>query len=597
MQPKTLRQRITFFILIPVFFILAGMGWASFIAARNAILKQWGETAIANLQRAAHLIDMRLSKPKDLILMLQKSQAEKQDLPIQQFIIKQLQTLDGVVDVVFEYPGTPGRPENRKMIRQTGSMHFNRMGELQFSPPRYDTRLNGETVSLLSDLEDENAVIIGRIEVVISFTDLIEQINKAQWWKNNTAFLIDNQGRTLTATKILDDNQKFHPAERFGQNDPLERQTLEELKKRPYGTLFSKGHPPEKISGFYHLKEAPWSLVLISPGSRVLQSVLHFRRIYLITGFFAILGVLVFIRTTISGTVDAIKNLSRAAQHLADGIFDTPLPVKTTDEVGDLTFHFNRMTRQLKERLEMKAALGMAKQVQQSLLPGAHFSNESVEISGCSLYCDETGGDYFDLIEFPDDPGKIYLAVGDVVGHGIGAALLMATTRALLRSRIMQNGSLPRILDDVNRLICMDSKDTGSFVTFFFIRVDHGNRALTWIRAGHEPAMVYHPETDMVSELCGSGIALGLDEKWKYQENTWSGIPGKTVVLISTDGLWEVENNSGQRFGKDRLKQVLRRSCALSAKEIIQAVLAETGEFRGEASQKDDITLLALKFK
>ncbi|WP_022666229.1 SpoIIE family protein phosphatase [Desulfospira joergensenii] len=597
MQPKTLQQRIALFVLIPVFFILAGMGWASFLYARKAILKQWGETAIANLQKASHLIDMRLSKPKDLLLMLRDRHGKEQDFFIREFILEQLKAMEGVVDVVYEHSkGSDSRMGPRRAMPME-PVHFNKMGKIRFSLPRYDTQLHRETISLSSEIKDSDDRITGRIELVVSFEDLIDQISKAPWWKSNTAFLIDNEGHTLSATKASDRKQGFDQTARFGETDPLERQTLEALNKTPYGTIFGPGHPPERISGYYHLKEAPWSLVLISPGSQVLSSILNFRRFYLITGFFAILGVLVFIRTAITGTADAIKNVSRAAKDLADGAFGEPLPVLTKDEVGELTFTFNRMTKQLKERLEMKEALGLAKEIQQSLLPPANLSNENLEISGCSIYCDETGGDYFDVIEVPGDPGKIYLAVGDVVGHGIGAALLMATTRALLRSRIMQNGSLSQILNDVNQLICMDSGDTGSFVTFFLMKVDHGKRELTWIRAGHEPAMVFHPEKDGVSELSGEGIVLGLDDQWKYRENTWSDIPEGTVVLVSTDGVRELENRAGERFGKDRLKQVLQQSHPLSPEEIIKVVLDETKGFCGEMNQKDDITLLALKFK
>ena len=99
MQPKTLQQRIAIFILIPVFFILAGMGWISFVYARNAILKQWSETAIATLQRSAHMIDMRLSRPKDLLMMLKNNSSRNQSYIIQPFIIEQLRAMEGVVEV------------------------------------------------------------------------------------------------------------------------------------------------------------------------------------------------------------------------------------------------------------------------------------------------------------------------------------------------------------------------------------------------------------------------------------------------------------------------------------------------------------------
>ena len=110
------------------------------------------------------------------------------------------------------------------------------------------------------------------------------------------------------------------------------------------------------------------------------------------------------------------------------------------------------MTGQLKHRLAMKEAINVAREVQQNLLPHNSFSAEGLVASGVILYCDETGGDYFDIIKFPDNDRKVSVVVGDVVGHGIGAALLMTTVRALLRCRVFLPGRLDEIMNDVNRL-------------------------------------------------------------------------------------------------------------------------------------------------
>lgn len=599
MRPKTLQQRIIIFILTPVFFILAGMGWISYLYTRNAIIKQWSETAIANLQKSAHMIDMRLSKPKDLLLILKDSYTQDQSLTIQTFIVEQLRKMEGVVEVNHELiedfnmqTNHPGMP-----IVKNNSMHVDRMENFQLSLPRYNTALNGETVSLSTDLIDKNGKKTGQIEVVISFQDLIEQISKATWWKSENAFLIDNEGNVLIGTRQSKDPYDPERSVKFGQIDPLEKETITALKQNPYGTLFGPGHPPDEISGYYHLNEAPWSLVLISPGERILKSILNFRLYYFVVGFLSILGVILFIRVSISGTTTAIKKVSEAANGLANGFFTESLPVLSQDEVGKLTDNFNKMTKQLKERMDLKEAMNLAMEVQQSLLPPAHFSYGNIEISGCSVYCDETGGDYFDIIEFPDDQGKICVAVGDVVGHGIGAALLMATTRALLRSRVTQKGSLSRIMKDVNRLLCKDIRDTGRFVTLFLLMVDVKRGEIQWVRAGHEPAMMYNPEQDKIIELKGRGIVLGLDEYWDYTENVYGPVPKGTVILIGTDGAWEVKDSSGKRLGKKRVEEVLQQSVSLSSEKIVDSIVSETRQFRGEVSQNDDITLLVLKFR
>ena len=333
MRPKTLQQRIIIFILTPVFFILAGMGWISYLYARNAIIKQWSETAIANLQRSAHMIDMRLSKPKDLLLMLKDSYNKDQSLTIQAFMMEQLRKMEGVVEVnhklIEDFNIKTNHPAMQ--IVKNNSMHFDRMENFQLSLPLYNTTLNGETVSLSTDLIDKNGKKNGQIEVVIFFQDLIDQIRKANWWKTENAFLIDNEGNILIGTRQSKDTYGLERSVKFGQTDLLEKETIAALKQNPYGTLFGPGHPPDEISGYYHLNEAPWSLVLISPGELVLKSILNFRLYYFVVGFLSILGVILFIRVSISGTTTAIKKVSEAANGLANGFFTEPLPVLSED--------------------------------------------------------------------------------------------------------------------------------------------------------------------------------------------------------------------------------------------------------------------------
>jgi len=596
MKPKNLQQRIAICVLIPVFIILAGMGWVSFLYARNAIFKQWSETAISKLQKASHLIDMRLSRTKNLLHMLTDN-ADQRFL-VQEFIINELENLNGVVEVNHDFPQIFSMDIQHKKMHQKkfSGMHMGDISKFDFSLPKYNSLLNGQTVSLTANLMNEEEKKIGQIEVVLSFKDLIDQISQASWWKNNKTFLIDQHGNILTSNQQQNQNRKSNHFNKFEQSGPLAKKTLEALSHNVYGTVFGSGHPPKEISGFYRLNEAPWSLILISPGKEILQSFLNFRTFYFVIGLLSILSVVIFIRISISSTTNAIKNVSKAAKKLADGTFGKQLPVLSEDEVGELTFNFNRMSRQLKERIELKTALNLAKEVQQNLLPPTNISFENLEISGRSVYCDETGGDFFDIIESPDEPERIYVTVGDVVGHGVGAALLMATTRALLRGRIIKGGSLSQIVNDVNRLLCLDSKESGSFVTLFIFLIDMNNKELRWVRAGHDPAMVYHPDRNSFKELCGAGLALGVDEDFCYTENIYSDIQKDTVVLIGTDGVWDVENKSKERFGKNRIEIILQKMAKLSSEKIVNNIITETEIFRSEVRQTDDITLLVLKF-
>ena len=146
------------------------------------------------------------------------------------------------------------------------------------------------------------------------------------------------------------------------------------------------------------------------------------------------------------------------------------------------------------------------------------------DISGISLYCDETGGDYYDFLKIREDaPGRAGIVVGDVSGHGIQSALLMASARASLRQRVSLPGSLSEIVADVNRQFCLDVRESGAFMTLFYLAVDSTRRSLRWVRAGHDPAIFFDPVTGTFEELSGKGSPLGFDEDVVFEEKEKRG--------------------------------------------------------------------------
>jgi serine phosphatase RsbU (regulator of sigma subunit) len=266
---------------------------------------------------------------------------------------------------------------------------------------------------------------------------------------------------------------------------------------------------------------------------------------------------------------------------------------QTVDELRVAKSNEEAYSRHLEQII---AALNVAQEVQQSLLPAAPPEEDCFDIAGASLYCDETGGDYYDYIELPRLGPRVYaLVVGDVSGHGISSALLMAGVRAYLRSRIMQTGSAADIINDVNHMVAADTRLTCQFMTLFFLAVDAANRRLSWVNAGHEPATVYHTDRDEFSDLGGKGIPLGVEESWEYKEASAALGTGQIVVL-TTDGVWEVRNAEGEMFGKKRFREVIRRNGGRDAAGIRTAIVDAVTAFKGDASQEDDITLVVCKF-
>jgi len=256
------------------------------------------------------------------------------------------------------------------------------------------------------------------------------------------------------------------------------------------------------------------------------------------------------------------------------------------------------MVLQLEERSKMKETMDLAMEVQQNLLPQEPLQNEHIDVAGHSLYCEKTGGDYFDFFQFPElGEGRVGIAVGDVVGHGVPAALLMTTVRAFLRSRMAQPGDLAPKINDVNRLLCMDTSHSCDFMSMFLIVIDTINKDLRWVRAGHDPALFYDPVKTSIKELNGSGTALGIDASYAFEEYRLSGWSEGQIIVIGTDGIWETDNPNSEKFGKSRLRQIIRQHSQFSAQEILNAIINALNEFRCTAPQNDDVTLVVVKAK
>jgi phosphoserine phosphatase RsbU/P len=605
-QPRSLRQRLVLFVLLPVALLLFSMGLIGFVFARNSMLIQWREAAVLKLQRAAHQVDMRLIEPKEWMGIFSNTVGHPSASTVQQMIIERLQAMEGVayVNLVWEAAAAAAIPTDPKVDGMHGQMgsdpvlgrrsaHMRHGGaRAEIMPPRYDELVAGETVALVSTLNDPDGNRIGRLEVAVRFDYIIQDMLGSGWWQSLRAFLVDDAGRVLTCTV------PGGSPELCATGDALTRETLAAMQTRASGTVLGKGLPPAAVSGFYRLQEAPWTLIVIAPGDIVLAPILRFRRYYAVTGVAFIGFVLVLIRLMTQRTVAAIKDVSRAATAVARGSLGAPLPVRSRDEVGELTRSFNTMLHQLEERIRIKQALGLAQEVQQNLLPDRILAFANLEVAGTSLYCEETGGDYFDFLQFPElGGGRLGIAVGDVVGHGVASALLMATVRALLRSRASQGGGPARMITDVNRLLCMDTAAAGNFMTLFFALLDPAGGEICWVRAGHEPALVYDAGKDTFMELRGDGMALGVDENQEYASYTCAGWNDRHLLLFGTDGIWETENPEGERFGKHRLRRLLRAHHQRRPGDIMRAVTDDLAAFRRNAVQHDDITLVVVKFR
>jgi sigma-B regulation protein RsbU (phosphoserine phosphatase) len=315
------------------------------------------------------------------------------------------------------------------------------------------------------------------------------------------------------------------------------------------------------------------------------------------------INVLIFIGVGICLTNLVSRNLSipfrdilRTLSKIRKGHFDKRVQVFSNDEVGYTGDAINEMTKGLIDREKMLQSLILAKEVQQNLLPKSNLKVNGLDIAGKSVYCDETGGDYFDFITVDDAAEqRIGVAIGDVSGHGIPSALLMATVRSSLRQRVSLPGSTAKVISDVNRHLVKDVEDTGQFMTMFFLVLYPETKQLEWVRAGHDPGIVYNPGSDSFSELGGSGIALGLDSEWIYEDNKKTDISNGQIIFLSTDGIWEARNKRGEMLGKKPILSLLRQNARSDATQILDAIFNTLNEFTAGVKIEDDITSVVIK--
>ena len=292
-----------------------------------------------------------------------------------------------------------------------------------------------------------------------------------------------------------------------------------------------------------------------------------------------------------------ILDLTNAAGRLAAGDFTARVAVRGRDELAELGRTFNSMAPTLEAHFQLCESVALASEIQRSLLPAHPPAVPGLRLAAATRYCDETGGDYFDFLPF-DGPkaGRLGVVVGDVSGHGLEAALLMTTARALLRPQAAKPGSPAEIVAAVNRELTRDTYGTGRFMTLSYLEIEAASGNVDFARAGHDPALLHDAATGGVTELAARGMALGVAEEAAYETRSVTGLGQGHTLLIGSDGLWEAENAAGEMFGKARTRDILARTADRGPQAVLDALLAALDAFRGDVPLADDVTLVIVAF-
>ncbi|MCB2186552.1 MAG: HAMP domain-containing protein [Deltaproteobacteria bacterium] len=385
MRFKSLQQRFTLLLVAPTALLLLALGAAGFFLARDTLLASWRESALLSLERAAHTVDMRLEAPTrlvDLVGYLFSSAFPDQD---EKLLLDKIKEIPGVKDAVLSLEPASGESGPGKGSGEGwrfrggaerseapvmgpvmgpgmmssgqgwgGMMHFRRAQVARVTPPVLNAQVGERTMSLIFTLEDENKKPTGRLEVVMSFDYLLEDLKGLNFWQSQMACLVSRDG-TFLAHNL---RQMDHRARLGDDGDELEKEILTKMHEERSGTLLGPGYPPTMVAGFYQLKRAPWVLVLFSPAREVLAPLMAFRNWFTLAGLAGIVLVILLIRRVTSRVAGSLARVTAAAQDLAQGEYGPPLEIKGEDEPARLAQSFNRMVAGLQERDLIRETFG-----------------------------------------------------------------------------------------------------------------------------------------------------------------------------------------------------------------------------------------------
>ena len=300
-----------------------------------------------------------------------------------------------------------------------------------------------------------------------------------------------------------------------------------------------------------------------------------------------------------------ITALDHAMRRVAEDDLTARMPdTDRRDEFRRVTEGFNEMVAALRNRAEMKASLAAASDIQRRLLPTPPRLR-GYDLDGRAVYCDESGGDYYDFIPLDPDPvvdGDVdvvrsrywAIALGDVAGHGIGPALLMAWARAAFRvAGPDRRDDLQGLFQSMNQHLVRDTPRS-RFLTLFYAVLDTQTGSLHWSSAGHEPAVLIRAGGH-VEKLSGTDLPLGLMEDRDYLPGEPARLAEGDRLIVTSDGVTQSRAPQGGFFGVDGMVDVAHRHPGASSRELCDALIQAARDHASDRAIDDDLTTVVLR--
>ncbi|OGF53707.1 MAG: hypothetical protein A2452_09995 [Candidatus Firestonebacteria bacterium RIFOXYC2_FULL_39_67] len=331
------------------------------------------------------------------------------------------------------------------------------------------------------------------------------------------------------------------------------------------------------------------------------KAVSNIRSIILTITLLVLIAGILFSIFSIGYSLRAVNLLSEGVRKIGSGNLDFKVKVKTGDELEKFADAFNEMTANLlkaeAEKLEkekLQHELKIAQQIQMSLLPSEVPELKGFEIASYYRSAKDVGGDYYDFIKLSDT--KLGVAVADVSGKGVPAALGMATIRSILRANVKSSINLRDVMLNTGIMFKADTS-RGMFVTLGFLTLDAFNFKAAFSDAGHLPLIIVKEDGE-VEQIKTTGIAMGMVSQGVFEGSLevkeFSVNKGDLLVLY-TDGVNEAMNAKKEEYGFERLIQICKNSRTLSANAALEALKTDILGFTGETQQSDDMTIITIR--
>lgn len=482
-----------------------------------------------------------------------------------------------------------------------------------WSEPYYDRGAGNIIMSTYSvpfyGLVDGRKRFMGVVTADVSLEWLRRIVSSIRIGKTGYGFLITKNGTFVT-----------HPISQLIMNETIFTiaQARNDKRLRKIGRRMIKG-----MSGYEEIKSivtrkdcwlvykplpsSSWTLGVLFPKKELMADVVKLNNMVLILGIVGFVGLFLIIIMIANSIANPLRKLSEATESIAKGNLDTPVPeIRSKDEVGALADSFRYMQESLKkyikeltetvaEKERIESELKIARDIQMGILPKEFPpfpDRKEIDIYAVLEPAREVGGDFYDFFFVDDD--HLSIAIGDVSGKGVPAAIFMSLTKSLLRAKATQGLSPELVLRRLNEDICLNNPSL-LFVTVFFGMLNVRTGEFRYSNAGHNPPYLIHSDGRVELLPATGNIAIGVMEDAVYDSRTISLKKGDRLFLY-TDGVTEAMNERNELFSDKRLEKELSAITDMEPKSMIESIMKDIKVFCGTAPQSDDITILSLIF-